>query len=415
MYQRLSFSQRLQKTFVYWKKLSVVVPQVSIEDHPYNALYIDFCIRPLDCLACDGFLSPGYECLGTSGCEERIYQECHWFSSWEIEETFCCAYNRDIKMYDSHSFHHGAYPNLTWTDKDTLSSIIESSSLLKDERKHISSHYLAMLLVHDLLFARGGIQASDGPTKQAIMRHKTRLQAELVKLKVKRGVKSNHELASEGDSRASRWWLQYLWISAHAHEPLSGQIPRYVRVNTARWTFEEAIVYLTSRGFSRATSPFENKQVPWSRNESNWCFLRSSFTADDHVPDLLAFHPAVTFHGDVAYESGKFILQDKASCFPALVLSPHPDEGTVALDATAAPGNKTTHLSAIMQGKGRVWYLRLLILPVEWPLFRYWHLKEIATDSRRWKAWSLRPDARTSRPLTPIFSLLILKIANLQL
>ena len=62
-----------------------------------------------------------------------------------------------------------------------------------------------MLLVHDLIFARGGIQASDGPTKQAIMRHKTRLQAELVKLKVKRGAKSNYELASEGDPKASKY------------------------------------------------------------------------------------------------------------------------------------------------------------------------------------------------------------------
>jgi 25S rRNA (cytosine2278-C5)-methyltransferase len=91
------------------------------------------------------------------------------------------------------------------TDKHALSDIIRSSSLLDQERKHISSRHLAMLLVHDLLLARGGIQASDGPTKQAIMRHKTRLQAELVKLKVKRGVKSNHELISESDSRASRY------------------------------------------------------------------------------------------------------------------------------------------------------------------------------------------------------------------
>ncbi|KAF8529826.1 williams-Beuren syndrome critical region protein 20 copy A [Gautieria morchelliformis] len=204
--------------------------------------------------------------------------------------------------------------------KHALSDIIGSSSLLDQERKYISSRHLAMLLVHDLLMARGGIQASDGPTKQAIMRHKTRLQAELVKLKVKRGVKLNHELISENDSRAS-------------------QIPRYVRVNTARWTTKEAIVYLTSNGFSRVASPFETK---------------TSFTLDEHVPNLLAFHPATTFHDDAAYQDGRLILQDKASCFPALVLSPDLDECTIALDATAAPGNKTTHLSAIMQGKGRV-------------------------------------------------------------
>lgn len=94
--------------------------------------------------------------------------------------------------------------NSTYLDKEALSNIIESSYLLKHERKHLTSRHLALLLVHDLLFTRGGIQASDGPTKQAIMRHKTRLQAELVKLKVKQGAKSNHELATEGDPRAGR-------------------------------------------------------------------------------------------------------------------------------------------------------------------------------------------------------------------
>jgi 25S rRNA (cytosine2278-C5)-methyltransferase len=69
---------------------------------------------------------------------------------------------------------------------------------------------------------------------------------------------------------------------------------------------------------------------------------------------LLAFHPGVTFHEDAAYQGGKLILQDKASCFPALVLSPDTDDSVVALDATSAPGNKTTHLSAIMEGKGKV-------------------------------------------------------------
>ncbi|KAF8591088.1 S-adenosyl-L-methionine-dependent methyltransferase [Ramaria rubella] len=204
--------------------------------------------------------------------------------------------------------------------KDALTSIIESSALLKHERKHLSSHHLTLLLIHDLLFTRGGIQASDGPTKQAVLRHKTRLQAELVKLKVKRGATSNQELASQGDSRAA-------------------QIPRYVRVNTMRWSTEEAINYLTSKGFFKTTSPFEAK---------------TSFVLDEHVHDLLAFHPKATFHDDAAYKVGKLILQDKASCFPAFVLSPPSNPRTVVLDATAAPGNKTTHLSAIMKNQGKI-------------------------------------------------------------
>lgn len=60
------------------------------------------------------------------------------------------------------------------------------------------------------------------------------------------------------------------------------------------------------------------------------------------------------FHNDAQYKTGKIILQDKASCFPAIVLAPPSSEHTVVIDATAAPGNKTSHLSALMGGKGKV-------------------------------------------------------------
>jgi len=52
------------------------------------------------------------------------------------------------------------------------------------------------------------------------------------------------------------------------------------------------------------------------------------------------------------FRSGALILQDLASCFPAAVLSPPCDAGVYALDATSAPGNKTSHLSALMHGNG---------------------------------------------------------------
>lgn len=56
---------------------------------------------------------------------------------------------------------------------------------------------MALVLVHDLLFTKRGIQSSDGPLKQAVMRHKARLKAELVKYKIKAGAKSNEDLVSQ--------------------------------------------------------------------------------------------------------------------------------------------------------------------------------------------------------------------------
>ncbi len=88
--------------------------------------------------------------------------------------------------------------------------------------------------------------------------------------------------------------------------------------------------------------------------------LSRSFAQDEHIPNLLLFSPQTTFHDDPLYKSGKIILQDKASCFPAVVLSPPSREGTYVIDATAAPGNKTSHLSAIMGNKGKVCAFRHL-------------------------------------------------------
>jgi len=107
-------------------------------------------------------------------------------------------------------------------------------------------------------------------------------------------------------------------------------------------------------------------QVPSNQGESSGSvqstialivvfYLHSKgFAKDDHIPDLLLFPPQTSFHDDPSYKSGKIILQDKASCFPAVVLAPPARDDSVVIDATAAPGNKTSHLSALMQNKGKV-------------------------------------------------------------
>ena len=78
-------------------------------------------------------------------------------------------------------------------DRAALLDVIEASDLLKHEKKLIPTTSLALVLVHDLLFSKG-IEAAHGPIKQAVLRHKTRLHSELVKLKVKKGVKNNKNL-----------------------------------------------------------------------------------------------------------------------------------------------------------------------------------------------------------------------------
>lgn len=97
--------------------------------------------------------------------------------------------------------------------------MISLAKLLKEENKKIKSPNLALLLVHDLLLAKG-IQAGDGPIKQAILRHRTRLNAELQKIKIKRGVKDVKDLAISGDPRAGPSYLLELSSVATEQPPV---------------------------------------------------------------------------------------------------------------------------------------------------------------------------------------------------
>ena len=68
---------------------------------------------------------------------------------------------------------------------------------------------------------------------------------------------------------------------------------------------------------------------------------------DEHIPNLIALPPGTDVTKTPAYLHGDIILQDKASCFSAYLLNPGLNDGDL-LDACAAPGNKTTHLAALL-------------------------------------------------------------------
>jgi putative methyltransferase len=142
------------------------------------------------------------------------------------------------------------------------------------------------------------------------------------------------------------------------------RIPRYARVNTLKWTIDEAIEAFQRSGFvlgdpfddgMYVPSPFVNQFIeqlsPFlSATQPN---LRN-FTRDAHIENLLLFPPQARLTDTPEYSDGRVILQDKASCFPAFVLAPPVHPRSVIIDATAAPGNKTSHLSALMGNQGKV-------------------------------------------------------------
>lgn len=72
--------------------------------------------------------------------------------------------------------------------------------------------------------------------------------------------------------------------------------------------------------------------------------MHLAFKAASAFPFPLADHPLVA--------SGALVLQSKASCMPAHALMPQP--GWTVVDGCAAPGNKTTHLAALMGNRGSI-------------------------------------------------------------
>ena len=215
--------------------------------------------------------------------------------------------------------------------------------------------------MHDLLLAKRGIAApATHPLRLAVTKHKARLNAELTKARLKRGFASIEGLRNDieiggingCEDRAAKSLLKEKQISGDDTRAQSH--PRWVRVNTLRTSLDEQLA-TTFSGY-RAVDSVE-QLVLAANGKSN---VENILHVDKHIPNLLAIPQTADVSNTFACRNGLIILQDKASCFPAYLLDPEPEHGP-SLDACAAPGNKTTHLAALLQsrcaitGNSKVW------------------------------------------------------------
>lgn len=202
-----------------------------------------------------------------------------------------------------------------------LQEIIESTKLLKQTKLRM---HMAMVLVYDLVIGQG--LKCGGSWKTMMMKHRPRLQAALARMKVKQKVSKNEDLLPDR--------LKVL---------PGGRLPRYVRVNTLKTNVEDVVDYLKRDGLT---------YLGQASRLDDLTLKEKQFVKDIHLPELLVLSPKTDFHDNFMYKAGHIILQDKASCLPAYLLNPPP--GSHVIDACAAPGNKTSHLAAIMENKGKL-------------------------------------------------------------
>jgi putative methyltransferase len=91
--------------------------------------------------------------------------------------------------------------------KSLLTDVIKASGMLKNEKsafmqtKDSKIPSVCLLMVHDLLVSKSGrINSSKSTQKDAVLRHKTRLKAELAKYKIKHKIKSISEIGENDQS-----------------------------------------------------------------------------------------------------------------------------------------------------------------------------------------------------------------------
>ncbi|KAI4701899.1 hypothetical protein J4E89_010418 [Alternaria sp. Ai002NY15] len=213
-----------------------------------------------------------------------------------------------------------------------LKDVIEKTKLLAEERK--LTPILALLLTHDLLLAKNGVAAAANHVlKLAITRHKARLSAELTKARIRYGyatIEAFREAVNDGE------------LEKDEGDAPKSRHPRWVRINTVKTTLQQQLS-TTFAGFVKT----EDLSAVLSAPKKSKIYYE-----DPNIPNLLALPSKIDLSRSIAYTKGQIIFQDKASCFPAYLLDPQPDDGDV-IDATAAPGNKTTHLAAIVSDRRR--------------------------------------------------------------
>lgn len=186
-----------------------------------------------------------------------------------------------------------------------LKSNISSNSL------DIDNEGIFYVLIYELLFGKGIVNGG-GKVKRKVVSILDKLKNALAMTMSEKGILNND-------------YSNLISSSVQLHENL----PKYVRVNEIKLTIQ--------RGVEIMQSLLNHSGIP-----------HYIVAQDVHIPSLLQVPPQLKgLNNHPSVISGEFIIQDKASCFPSQILFDEYKQGDI-VDCCAAPGNKTSHLAALM-------------------------------------------------------------------
>ena len=201
----------------------------------------------------------------------------------------------------------------------------------------------ALVLAYDLLFGQG--LRPVGPSERALLRAEGALRAAVAAAEEGRETE-------RGDDEKKKQTAKTSTAAAASFAPppplLQDSYPRSARVNSLKWTPAEALACF--RG-----------EEGGERGGGGGAVGAAGVEVDPLVDGVLLLPPGTDLHAHPSVLSGGLVLQSRASCLPAVALSP--ERGWTVVDAVLFPGNKTTHLAGMERGISFRFFFSLPRLP----------------------------------------------------
>ncbi|KAJ2137080.1 hypothetical protein IW139_000125 [Coemansia sp. RSA 353] len=231
--------------------------------------------------------------------------------------------NDDIKDEDKRTIYALICQTLKFAP--VLTRVLDANKVMKKEKL---GRRAELLMANDMLLSSQGLRRKDADPKmnKAMSRHESSLKRELNRIRQEVRARNDEDL-----------------VPLHLRDGASTF--RYVRVNNLVSNMDKVLEHFYKEGYEIVTP---------SRDELHDVLqVRArKLMRDLDLDDVLVFPPGTDLHAHRLFVTGAIILQDKASCMPAHVVQP--TRGSTALDACAAPGNKTSHMVSMMGNEGKV-------------------------------------------------------------